>query len=112
MESLSLTFMLTDEEQKEITQVIARLDALLSAHPEFLPFAYSFLEHKNRILKREERARVCTEDPRYMQPATPFVKSTQLTRTLIKAGTRSQSPDDFRHTSDSEHRLENGQQQD
>ena len=95
MESLSPTFMLTDVEQKAITQVLTRLEALLTAEPRFLPYALSFIEHKNRILKREERARVCTEDPRYMRPATPFVKATQLTRTLIKAG----------------HRLVNGQEQ-
>ena len=79
MESLSPAFVLTDVEQKEITQVLARLEALLSAHPEFLPFAYSFIEHKNRILKREERARVCTEDPRYAQP-------TPLEKTLLSLG--------------------------
>ena len=79
MESLSPTFMLTDVEQHEITKTIARLEALLTAEPQFLPYALSFIEHKNRILKREERAKVCTEDPRYAQP-------TQLEKTLIKAG--------------------------
>ena len=69
MESLSPTFVLTDVEQKEITQVLARLEALLTAEPRFLPYALSFINHKNRLLAREARARVCDCDERYSQPA-------------------------------------------
>ena len=76
MESMPVSVVLTECEQHEITKTIARLEALLSAEPRFLPNALSFIEYINRTLAREERAKVCD--------TTTFPVSAD--KFLIKAG--------------------------